>query len=159
MTHNFEVAPPPHNTDWDKCVAFALPPAAGVAAAIAWFEGNLQLGLITGAVCFVGTFICAWPLARSPRGYVRLTDTELQLGSGWMQTRVAFADLDLAAASRGNPPATAPTVTSLVTHEAHSVRIPRRGAGELVISVAEPAEFLAALHTRAQPARANSVKP
>ncbi len=142
----FELAPRSRRHNWDKAMAFAIAPAAPTFAAVYFLAENITLASVVAGIGFVGTAICAWTISSTPLGRATLTPDELLLESGFLQTRVPLAELDLAAARPGD---TAEASPRLDTRTESAVTIPRHQGPAVVVTPLNRDAFLTALRARA----------
>ncbi len=144
-TLTFELAPRSRLHDWDKALAFAIAPSAPTFATVYFMADNVLLATVVTLAGFVGILLCAFTLATTRLGRLTLTDNVLRLHSGFLETSVPLADLDLRAARIGMDDTAA---YRLLTNTDYAITLPRRSGAPLLVTPIERDLFLRALRER-----------
>jgi hypothetical protein len=146
MNITFELAPGFRRQNWDHALAFGLISGAAAGAAT-WFvtAHHVALTLTVAAVCLAGTVLVALTLGFVRGGHVTLARDTLHLRSGFLEVTLPLAELDLAAARRGDQAGASPR---LVTRLDRAVTLPRHQGPPVVITPLDPDHFLHTLHGR-----------
>ncbi len=144
-TLTFELAPRSRLHDWDKALAFAIAPSAPTFATVYFMADNVLLATVVTLAGFVGILLCAFTLATTRLGRLTLTDNVLRLHSGFLETSVPLADLDLRAARIGMDDTAG---DRLLTNTAYAITLPRRSGPPLLVTPIDRDLFLRTLRER-----------